>query len=443
MRYIGIALALFFSLACTAQKKSRIVFFRIDVPIGPESSAFKEIRNFTDNLQRDGETISTLHSPSVFIYETDSMSGSYYLASKPGTNPQVHKAVINGKPGIITFVRISIGDVEEATCYTEQLDAAEFHDYYDNALWLRKKLASKGFKSVEQLKRGYDLLPIKPISTAHYNQYTKIRRSLTDTAFLGIFDIPAGRDSAKTFSVATREPSGEILVTNYFAETGRIKSKCHYLSLDSESKTGQYEAYFASGNRKSFGMYKSNIQDGHWEYYYDTANKPLWYECTYSEGYEEGLLKSYYPNGKIKREELHHCFTDTVEYGPKKARKSYVRRKDSILSGKCYDEQGTAIAFTPFLKMAKTPFDLNAFLAKTIKYPDSARENDIEGRVVLRFVIDEEGKMHDLTIMRGVSEDINREAIKAARALPPWEPAICDDKPESIVFTLPINFRLE
>ncbi|MBX2907690.1 MAG: TonB family protein [Taibaiella sp.] len=443
MRYFGLAFVILFSISCSAQKKSRIVFFRMDVPIGPESSAFKEVRNFSDELKRNEETIASLRSPSVYIYETDSLTGSYYLAAKPGRNPDVQKAELKGEPGSITFVRISIGDVEEATCHAEILDVAEFHDYYDNAMWLRKKLSAKGFKSVEQLTKGYELMPLKPMGSEHFNLYVKIRRSLTDTAFLGVFDIPVKRDSARIFSVATEDPDGQILVTNYFAKTGKIESKCHYLSLDSESKTGHYEEYFESGNLESSGTCKNNKRDGHWEYYYDTATKALWYECTYKEGYEEGVLKSYYPSGKLKREEFHHCFIDTVEYGPRKARKTYVKRTDSIMSGKRFDESGQPITFTPFEIMSKPSYDLNAFLAKNIKYPDSARENDIEGRVMLRFLIDKKGEMHDLTIMQGVSADINREAIKAVHALPPWNAAIRDDEPVSVIFTLPIQFRLE
>lgn len=431
-----------FSLLCTAQKKSRIVFFRMDMPIGPESSSFKEVSNFTNDLKRNGETISTLHSPSVFIYETDSISGSYYLDAKPGSKGTLQKAVIAVPEGTVAFVRISIGDVEEAICYAEVLDFTEFQEYYNSASWQRKKLELRGFKSAKQLTYGYKLMPPVPKASHQFN-LAKINRSFTDTTFLGIFDIPANSHTATTFGVATKDNDGSIRITDYYTSTGKIKSTGRYLSLDSESKTGTFEEYYASGNISSKGLYKDNHREGHWEYYYDTTGNPLWYEFTYAEGYEEGMLKSYYPSGKIKREEQHHSIAETVEYGPRKARHTSVFRRDSIFSGKCFDEGGQPIKFSRFETMPKARYDINSSLAKHIRYPDLARENNIEGRVVVRFRVDEQGDLQDITIMKGVSENINREAINAVKAMHNWTPAIRDDKPTSMDFTLPITFKLE
>jgi len=437
------ALAVLFSLTCAAQNKSRIVFFRMDMPIGPESSVFKEIRNFTDDLKRNGETIGTLRSHSVLIYETDTALAYYYLANKTKAVPEASKMWIRAGNGRIIFGRIALSDDPNMTQYAEILDSAEFAEYYYDTKWLRKQLDDQGFKSIYELTKGYELPHPKPRPSMEYSYARKVVRNFSDTLFFNALDILTERSNATFYSVTSKSTDGKIEVTNYYILNGKIKSKSTYASLDSESRAGVFTDYYKSGNLQSKGTYLNNLAEGKWEFYYDTVGAPVWYECTFSKGAYEGTLRSYYPNGKVKREELHKTFRDTVFYGSKKSPKSFVREKDSIMSGHCLDSLGKPTVFTPFVTPARPSFDLNAYLARNIHYPDSARRNDLEGRVIVRFGVDSKGQIYEPTIMKGVSDDINREAIRVVKLLPAWKPGMRDDEPCAVVFTLPITFKLE
>lgn len=82
------------------------------------------------------------------------------------------------------------------------------------------------------------------------------------------------------------------------------------------------------------------------------------------------------------------------------------------------------------------------FLAENVKYPESAMNDNVEGRVVVRFIVSETGKVCDPEIVRGVREDLDKAAIEVVNSLPDFIPGMTDNKPVAVSFTLPVNFRL-
>ena len=82
------------------------------------------------------------------------------------------------------------------------------------------------------------------------------------------------------------------------------------------------------------------------------------------------------------------------------------------------------------------------FIQKSIQYPDSARENDVQGRVVIGFIVNEDGSLSDITVRKSVSWDIDREALRVVKLMPKFKPGTQDGKPVRVQFTLPIMFKL-
>jgi len=82
------------------------------------------------------------------------------------------------------------------------------------------------------------------------------------------------------------------------------------------------------------------------------------------------------------------------------------------------------------------------FIQKSIQYPDSARENDVQGRVVIGFIVNEDGSLSDITVRKSVSWDIDREALRVVKRMPKFKPGMQDGKPVRVQFTLPIMFKL-
>lgn len=86
--------------------------------------------------------------------------------------------------------------------------------------------------------------------------------------------------------------------------------------------------------------------------------------------------------------------------------------------------------------------NIQQYVADNLRYPAAAKEKGIEGKVYVRFVIDTTGKTVDPEIVRGVSPELDAEALRLVREMPTWQPGMQAGKPVRVSFTLPINFRL-
>ena len=82
------------------------------------------------------------------------------------------------------------------------------------------------------------------------------------------------------------------------------------------------------------------------------------------------------------------------------------------------------------------------YLRTTVKYPVVAQEKGEQGRVYLEFVVSETGKIIDVTILKGVSESLNNEAIRVAEAMPNWIPGKSAGKSVNVSYRLPVKFAL-
>ena len=82
------------------------------------------------------------------------------------------------------------------------------------------------------------------------------------------------------------------------------------------------------------------------------------------------------------------------------------------------------------------------FISKNVKYPKESKEKGIEGRVYVQFVVEKDGSLNEITVLRGVSEDIDAEAIRVVKAMPNWKPGMNEGKTVRVQYVLPFNFKL-
>ena len=82
------------------------------------------------------------------------------------------------------------------------------------------------------------------------------------------------------------------------------------------------------------------------------------------------------------------------------------------------------------------------WLGNNLRYPDEAFKNGIQGRVVVQMIIEEDGTITSPTVVQGVNEILDKEALRVVSSLPKWEPAMIDGKPVRSKSTLPIVFSL-
>jgi TonB family protein len=81
-------------------------------------------------------------------------------------------------------------------------------------------------------------------------------------------------------------------------------------------------------------------------------------------------------------------------------------------------------------------------IAENLRYPASAAENGIQGRVFVQFVVKADGSVDDARIARGVEPSLDREALRVVMSSPPWTPGRQRGQPVNVAFTFPINFVL-
>jgi len=85
---------------------------------------------------------------------------------------------------------------------------------------------------------------------------------------------------------------------------------------------------------------------------------------------------------------------------------------------------------------------MKEYLALNINYPKKARDNKEEGTVYITFVVDRSGSVKDVKVLRGVSEAIDKEAIRVIMNMPDWKPGKQRGKPVNVQFNVPVKFSL-
>ena len=86
---------------------------------------------------------------------------------------------------------------------------------------------------------------------------------------------------------------------------------------------------------------------------------------------------------------------------------------------------------------------LMMYVRDNISYPSIAEEKNIQGKVVVQFVVDTTGQVGEVKVARSVDPDLDREAVRVVKTLPPFTPGTRLGKPVNVWFTLPVNFKLE
>lgn len=85
---------------------------------------------------------------------------------------------------------------------------------------------------------------------------------------------------------------------------------------------------------------------------------------------------------------------------------------------------------------------LMQYIADSIKYPQKAKEEGIQGRVVVRFVVKKNGTVGEVQVLRGVSEELDMEAIRVIKSIKGFTPGKQNGKPVNVWFIYPVTFKI-
>ena len=86
---------------------------------------------------------------------------------------------------------------------------------------------------------------------------------------------------------------------------------------------------------------------------------------------------------------------------------------------------------------------LKKYVKKNLKYPKTAKEDKVEGRVLVEFVVSKTGSVKDVVISEGVREDLDSAALELVLSMPKWQPGLQDGSPVDVRYMIPINYRLK
>jgi protein TonB len=88
--------------------------------------------------------------------------------------------------------------------------------------------------------------------------------------------------------------------------------------------------------------------------------------------------------------------------------------------------------------------EMMKFLAENIKYPVIAQENNVQGRVICQFVVEKDGKVTDIQVVRSAGDaSLDKEAKRVIESMPKWKPGKQRGKAVRVKYTIPVNFRLQ
>lgn len=111
--------------------------------------------------------------------------------------------------------------------------------------------------------------------------------------------------------------------------------------------------------------------------------------------------------------------------------------KDDVVAYNDCDQRPT------FLNSADPNQFLEKWVYQYLKYPPEAVKNGIQGRVMVEFIINKDGKVSDARVVRGVSPELDEEALKVVNASPKWKPGKHRGEKVRTSITIPVEFRLE
>lgn len=251
---------------------------------------------------------------------------------------------------------------------------------------------------------------------------------------------------------------GKYVYKQYYPTTKVMVNYVSYMGKEMIIKDGIYINWFDNGVKYEEGFYKNDKKSGQWKYYnFDTGK--LEHYGPYVAGEKEGKWNTLDSLGQLKAEfEYKRNLKNGVykyynQLGEVEEEGIYKNGEIKTLNYLSSERLKKKIEELPYMKTCKNEDKdlqkdcsmktLLTSIYKNIKYPPFAREMGIEGSALLRFMVNKNGEMKDIRVMRGICKEIEEECLKVVKLIPEWNPGTVDAKAVDVYYNLPVKFRLE
>lgn len=123
---------------------------------------------------------------------------------------------------------------------------------------------------------------------------------------------------------------------------------------------------------------------------------------------------------------------------PAKASSSPVSQTDSLVTDTLVTPQKKGKTQMPAFRQG----NVNHWIQRVMIYPKQSRKNRVQGKVYVQFTVTKEGEISNPKVIKGINEELDREALRIISRMPKWKPGYQNGKPVNVNYTFPINFRL-
>jgi TonB family protein len=283
-------------------------------------------------------------------------------------------------------------------------------------------------------------------------------------------------DSADYIRIISAPDSGDVLynvVELYPTHVKKLIGKSS--SIEEMHLEGVVNTFFKDGTRQSNISYINGKPVGSsYEYYpsgklyrvlhfvpADSSANPRIIDARITAVYDSvgnrlvtdgtGYIKIYDEKFENVIEEgpLKNSFRDSIWHGiANDAGYSYVEtyRNGILIDGKSTEADGKEYHYVTEVRTApRFPGGDRAFvnfLVRNIHYPEASKKNNVQGRVILTFLIEKDGRLTDIKVVRSLDQFTDKEALRVLALSPPWEPGIERGRPVRVKFSIPVNFTI-
>ena len=218
-------------------------------------------------------------------------------------------------------------------------------------------------------------------------------------------DVVSTLQEAKYYKIKIQNvpDSNHFAIKTYF-KTGQIKSEVDYLVSDNKLYTNNGFTYLNWFNTLD---------------HQKDVNRFF--------GVVDGKVLTYFESGQLKRSDL---FSN-----------------NKLIKGKCFDQNNNEIVHTDYEVCPEFKEGLDSllyFISKHIYYPVSAGEIGIQGKVIVAFVVERDGRLSSFNVLRSLDPEFDKIALEAVKlTTKKWNTGFLDGEPSNFITVIPVSFRLE
>jgi TonB family protein len=216
-----------------------------------------------------------------------------------------------------------------------------------------------------------------------------------------------------------------LAIERVYAFSGKIRSEKYFLTsslIDSAKDLTENIIYSKVLTQKEINVMKRKIE-GRYREWFD--NGQLGKDFFVIAGKKHGKLNFYWENGTPRRNDEYY--------------------NGELLTGSCYDKTGRLIQYFNLDMPATYPGGVEAmekYISSNLQYPKTAMQNNIQGTVIVSFVVDNNGNIRQSWISKSVDRDLNIEAVRLVRKMPKWFVELKNGEVVSSIQKVEINFVL-